>query len=306
MYYFTIRDIENLLRIKAHTLRIWEQRYPLFVSKRKESQHRIYDNDDLKQLLQIAFLYHNGWKISRIARLTHEQRVEEVRKTEISNETYKTFILQLTEAAIDFNEPAFVQLLNSLISKIGFEECVINVCYPYLQRTGLLWLTNKIIPAQEHFSSYIIQNKIISETEKFPLIKEDAELILFCPKEEFHELPLLFLNYLFRKNGWSVIYLGSNVSKEVLKPLVTKGSVRYLFFHLITNLTGWDADFYFEDLCRTFPDKTIVATGTMVHQLQRTFTNVRLLKSDKEIYEFLKEKQMFQKPHSKVPPRTVN
>lgn len=291
MYYFTIRDIEHLSGIKAHTLRIWEQRYPVFVSKRKESLHRIYDNEDLKQLLQIAFLYHNGWKISRIAQLNAAERAEKVRNTEISNATYKTFILQLTEAAIDFNEFAFVHLLNELIQRIGFERCIIDVCYPYLQRVGLLWITNNIIPAQEHFSSYIIQNKIITETEKIPLSTNDAEMILFSPKGEFHELPLLFLNYLLRKNGWSTIYLGANVSKEVLKAFTDKDKLRYLFFHLITNFTGWDANDYFEDLSRSFAGKTIIASGNVTQQVQRNFTNVKLLRSDKEIYAFIERRE---------------
>lgn len=290
MQYFTIKDIENLSGIKAHTLRIWEQRYNFFVPKRKGSLHRIYDNEDLKQLLQVAFLYHNGWKISRIAQLSPAQINQEIAATEISNQTYKTFILQLVSAALDFNEGAFVRLLDDLDAKIGFEKCITEVCYPYLNRVGLLWVTSNIIPAQEHFSSYIIQNRIIAATEKLKTVATEADLVLFSPQGEFHELPLLFLNYLLKKHGWGVIYLGSNVTKEVLKPFTTNKRVRYLFFHLITNFTGWDPDLYFEDLCRSFADKTIIATGTVTHQIQRSFTNVKLLKSDKEIYHFIEHR----------------
>lgn len=292
MQYFTIKDIENLSGIKAHTLRIWEQRYNLFIPKRKGSLHRIYDNEDLKRLLQIAFLYHNGWKISKIAELSSDEIIELVRKTEISSDTYRNFILQLLEAAIDFNEAWFVQLLDELSQKIGFDKCIKEVCYPYLQRVGLLWVTSNIIPAQEHFSSYIIQNKIIAETEKVSMLTEEAEVVLFSPKGEFHELPLLFINYLLKKNGWSVVYLGSNVTKEVLQPFTTNKSVKYLFFHLITNFTGWEPDMYFEDLCRNFRDKTIIATGSVVHQMQRSFTNMKLLRSDKEIYQFIENKSV--------------
>lgn len=287
MQYFTIKDIENLSGIKAHTWRIWEQRYNLFIPKRKESLRRIYDIDDLKKLLQIAFLYHNGWKISNIAELSAGEIVEQVRKTEISNQTYENFILQLIVAAVDFNEADFVQLLDDLTGKIGFEKCIKEVCYPYLQRVGLLWVTRSIIPAQEQFSSYIIQNKIIAETEKISVPSNGAQVVLFSPHGEFHELPLLFLNYLLKKNGWSVIYLGSNVTREVLKAFTVNKKVGYLFFHLVTNFTGWDADTYFEELCRSFHDKTIIAAGTVVHQMQRSFTNMKLLKSDKEIYTFI-------------------
>lgn len=287
MEYFTIKDIENLSGIKAHTLRIWEQRYNLFVPKRKDSQHRIYDNDDLKQLLRISFLYHNGWKISKIAGLSSAQIVEEVRKSEINSKTYKTFIIQLIEAAVDFDEISFVEILNQLTAKVGFEKCITDICYPYLNRIGMLWVTNNIIPAQEHFSSYIIQNRIIAETDKLSINNEAPTLLLFSPKGEFHELPLLFIFYLLRKNGWSVVYLGSNITKEVIKQFTENSEMKYLFLHLITNFTGWDADVYFEDLCKSFPNKQIIASGAAVHQVQRNFVNLKLLKSDKEIYEFI-------------------
>ena len=287
MEYFTIKDIENLSGIKAHTLRIWEQRYSLFVPKRKDSQHRIYDNDDLKQLLRISFLYHNGWKISKIAGLSSAQIVEEVRKSEINSKTYKTFIIQLIEAAVDFDEISFVEILNQLTAKVGFEKCITDICYPYLNRIGMLWVTNNIIPAQEHFSSYIIQNRIIAKTDKLSINNEAPTLLLFSPKGEFHELPLLFIFYLLRKNGWSVVYLGSNITKEVIKQFTENDEMKYLFLHLITNFTGWDADVYFEDLCKSFPNKQIIASGAAVHQVQRNFVNLKLLKSDKEIYEFI-------------------
>src|SRR4051812_33881111 len=118
MQTFTIRDIENLTGIKAHTLRIWEQRYSFFTPKRKDSQHRIYDNEDLKQLLRIAFLYHNGWKVSRIATLSPEQVAGIVRESAIGNENHALFISQLMEAAIDFDEYSFITILNSLFEKI--------------------------------------------------------------------------------------------------------------------------------------------------------------------------------------------
>jgi MerR family transcriptional regulator, light-induced transcriptional regulator len=288
MHSFTIRDIENLTGIKAHTWRIWEQRYPVFQAKRKESAHRFYDNEDLKQLLRIAFLYHKGWKISKIAQLNTQAILEEVTKTEPGESSYKLYALKFIEAAVDFNEKAFNALLEELIEMIGFEKCITDVCYPYLQRVGLLWVTNRVIPAQEHFSSYIIQNKIIAETEKLNKPPQTPEVLLFSPQGEFHELPLLFLNYLLRKNDWGVVYLGSNAKFDFLQQFTGNKNLRYLFLHQITNFTHYDADDYFEILIKTFPGKKIVATGTIVTKVQRTFTNLTLLKSDQEIIDFIK------------------
>jgi DNA-binding transcriptional MerR regulator len=287
MQSFTIRDIENLTGIKAHTWRIWEQRYPLFQPKRKESAHRIYDNEDLKQLLRIAFLYHNGWKISKIAKLSAQSILEEVNKAELDKTRFELYLLQLIEAAIDFNEEVFNQLLEEVIEKIGFERSITEVCYPYLQRIGLLWVTNRVIPAQEHFSSYIIQNKVIAATEKLNKPPQPPELLLFSPQGEFHELPLLFLNYLLRKNGWGILYLGSNVNLSVLQQFTSHENLQYIFLHQITNFTHYNADDYFELLYRNFPNKKIIATGSIVQEVQRTFTNLTLLKSDKEIMDFI-------------------
>src|SRR6478672_2371938 len=175
MQQFTIRDIENLTGIKAHTLRIWEQRYQFFKPQRKESQHRFYDNEDLKALLRISFLYHSGWKVSRIASLSAEAILKEVRETKVADAFTSQFVSRLIEAALDFDAIAFSLVLDEVEARIGFEKTIVELCYPYLQKIGLLWSTNRVIPAQEHFSSYLIQNRIIAAIEKLPVIKKAPE-----------------------------------------------------------------------------------------------------------------------------------
>lgn len=292
MQNFSIRQIEILTGIKSHTLRIWEQRYNFFKAPRKESNLRFYTNEDLKKLLSISYLYHNGWKVSKIASLSETDIAEEVGKISIEKENYQTAVHHLLKAAIDFNEASFVAMLNKLSEKIGFEKLVVDVCYPYLMRVGLLWDTNKIIPAQEHFASYIIQNRIVSETEKLaPSQDGDPEIILYCPEKEYHELPLLFINYLLRKHGWRVLYLGINITLEDLKEAVQIGGIQYLYLHLITNFTGIFIDDYFELLRKTFPDKMILASGKGIEQSQRNFVGLHLLRRDEEIYRFIEKRQ---------------
>ena len=289
MQSFTIRNIELLTGIKAHTLRIWEQRYSFFKAARKESKQRFYSNEDLKKLLCISFLYHNGWKVSKIAALPDHAIAEEVEQTEPENTNYRTYVQRLLSAAIDFNEAAFLEVLNGLIKRIGFEKTLVDVCYPYLQRVGLLWDTNSVIPAQEHFSSYIIQNRLISETEKFsPSQNGPPEIVLFCPENAHHELPLLYLNYLLRKHDWKVLYLGKNIKLADLKEAARLPCIKYLYLHIITNFTGFSLDDYFETLRKTFPDKIIIASGKGVEQSQRSFVQLRLLKRDDQIHQFVK------------------
>jgi MerR family transcriptional regulator, light-induced transcriptional regulator len=293
MQNFSIRQIEILTGIKSHTLRIWELRYDFFKAPRKESNLRFYTNEDLKKLLCISFLYHNGWKVSKIASLSEEEIVAEVEKIPIGNDNYPTVVQHLLKAAIDFNEAEFVSILNEVQAKTGFEKLVTDVCYPYLYRVGLLWDTNKVIPAQEHFSSYIIQNRVISETEKLSLTQSgEPELVLFCPENEFHELPLLYINYLLRKHGWRVLYLGANSKLEALKEAAQLPGIRYLYLHLITNFTGFSIDDYFEELRKTFPDKIILASGKSIEESQRNFVNVHLLRRDEAIYSFIENKPL--------------
>lgn len=292
MQNFSIRQIELLTGIKSHTLRIWEQRYDFFKARRRESNMRYYTNEDLKKLLCISFLYHNGWKVSKIAALTDQEIQEEADKTDLSLSNYDTATLHLLKAAIDFNEAAFAALLHELAERIGFEKMITGVCYRYMHRVGLLWDTNRIIPAQEHFSSYIIQNKIISETEKFSGSQNgDPEIVLFCPENEFHELPLVFINYLLRKNGWRVLYLGANASLQEVQEAASLKGIRYLYLHLITNFTGFSLDDYLETLRKSIPGKIILASGKGIEQNQRTFVHFHPLRRDDEIYRFIEKRQ---------------
>jgi DNA-binding transcriptional MerR regulator len=291
MQSFSIRSIELLTGIKAHTLRVWEARYNFFKAPRKESQQRFYTNEDLQKLLCISFLYHNGWKVSKIARLTDEEIREEVERVVLHENNYPSSLQKLLQASVDFNEASFRTVLNELIDVIGFERTVSEICYPFLQKIGMLWDTNRVIPAQEHFSTYIIQNRIISETEKFSETQNgQPEIILFCPENEHHELPLLYLNYILRKNGWRVLYLGANVKTEDLQEAARLPGIRYLYLHLITNFTGFLVDDYFEVLHKLHPDKLIFASGKSVEQSQRSFVRIELLKRDEDIHRFARSK----------------
>jgi len=293
MQIFSIRDIENLTGVKAHTLRIWEQRYKFFQPKRKESQHRFYDNEDLKKLLRVSYLYHNGWKISKIAAMPDPVIEETIANATVAEGENRQFVALMIEAAVDFDEARIIGLLNEIIEKIGFELCITEVCYPYLQKIGLLWSTNNVMPAQEHFSSYIIQNRVIVETDKLPLLDKTPEIMLICPQGEYHELPLLFINYLLKKRGRATIYLGSNIQKSEIQDVAKLTGVSYLYIHLITNFTGLYADDYLEDVCKGLPDKTILVSGEGIKHVQRSFVNLKLLKTDQAIREFIDGLQEF-------------
>lgn len=290
MYSFTIKDIENLCGIKAHTLRMWEQRYGLLKPRRKESNHRMYDNEDLKKLLRISMLYQQGWKISRIAQLAPAALQDEVRNLNPAADNYYYYITQLIEKAIAFDKEGFIEELERVAGAIGFENAVVQVCYPMMKRLGQLWITERLIPAQEHFCSYIIQHKIIAETDKLPPPEREApEILLFSPHGDYHDLALYFINYLLRKCGWTTLFLGTDVTTDLLKQFAPNENITHLFLHVTVNFTGFGLDDYFETLCKTFRTKKIIASGLAVFSVQRSFTNLTLLKSDEAIHQFVKK-----------------
>ena len=287
MHHFSIKDVENLSGIKAHTIRIWEQRYGLCSCKRKESQHRYYDNDGLKHILRIAYLYHNGYKISKIADLAPEQIIQLASK-KIGNNEFDVFINQLVEASVDYDQQQFDKVLNITLSMMGLEKWIEQIVYPFMHKIGLLWMTDHVLPAQEHFSSHIIQKKIIVATDKLPANasgKKDR-FLLFTPEKEEHEIPLLIANYLLKKQGFKTIMFGKNVSLTSLQYYCKHHTVSHLYFHLITNFTDCETQGYLLKLAKLFPDKKIIAAGPLMKKLSIDLPhNVALIHSLKEVMD---------------------
>lgn len=290
---FTIRDIENLCGIKAHTLRIWEQRYQFLCPKRKASNHRIYDSNDLKCLLRISFLYHNGHKISSLAHLDEKELCRLTLALTRDSDATEIFIVQLTEASIDFDQEMFDNVLHKVILHMGFEKTITQVVYPFLEKIGLLWLTGNVIPAQEHFASALITKKIHVAIDRLdhPLSAPQPAraILLFTPKGEFHEIPLLYMHYLMKKNGTPTIYFGKDVETDTLEQYCRQKQVTHLYFHLVTHLLRCQPGEYIQQLSRQFPDKHIVISGWLGTAIRHVPANVRILKSLQEMQAFAEE-----------------
>lgn len=290
MHHFSIRDVENLSGIKAHTLRIWEQRHGLCVCKRKESLHRYYDNDDLKHILRIAYLYHNGYKVSRIARMNKEEIVVLASK-KIGDNQYDIYVNQLVESSMDYDQQRFEKVLDNTLVMMGLEKCILQVVYPFMEKIGLLWMTDHVLPAQEHFCSHLVQNKIIAAIERLnfqPKFKS-CRFLLFAPEGEEHELPLLLAQYLLKKQGVKTIFFGRNASIQSLKYYCEHQPVSHLYFHLITNFTNCEAAGYIAKLSGQFPGKKIIAAGPVMKTIESSMPgNVAILHSLKEMPDFIR------------------
>lgn len=290
MNHFTIKDIENLSGIKAHTLRIWEQRYQLFIPKRKESKHRYYDNEDLKHILRISQLYHNGVKISKIAQLPASSIRSMAMEQPLGKQNTDAYIHRLIEASIDFDENRFEALFEQSLKQFGLEVTIIDVMYGFLERIGLLWLTDHIIPAQEHFASNIIKRKIISALDalKTKPSPSSQTYVIFAPEGEQHEIPLLLNHYLMKASGKKCVYMGVDVPFDDLETYVKLKSPKYLFFHAITNLYEEPIHELLKHLKKKFNQQEIIMSGPLTKEVTEMVPGVTLLKSMKEMLEFVK------------------
>ncbi|PSL46666.1 B12 binding protein [Chitinophaga niastensis] len=276
---FTIKDIENFTGIKAHTIRIWEQRYPLFQPKRKDTNHRIYDNDDLKALLRIAYLYHHGTKISRIAALSTAEQNKLSLEIAGDSDTYLMQVNELIAATLDYDQPRFESIFLNLVLHAGFEKCITQVIYPYLEKIGVLWLTGNVNTAQEHFSSNIIRTKILVAIDGLPMnYQADDHFLLFLPEGEFHEIPLLYVQYLLKKHGKWVTSFGPNVPVSDLAPFVTAKKITHIYTHMLTNLTRKALNSFVTDLSLQYPHVKILLSGPHISPFSHPLPeNVQLL-----------------------------
>jgi DNA-binding transcriptional MerR regulator/DNA-directed RNA polymerase subunit L len=290
MNHFTIKDIENLSGIKAHTLRIWEQRYQLFVPKRKESKHRYYDNEDLKHILRISQLYHNGIKISKIAQLPASSIRSMAMEQYLGKQNADAYIHRLIEASIDFDEERFEELYEQALKQFGLEVTITDVMYAFLERIGLLWLTDHVIPAQEHFASNIIKRKIISALDalKTKPSPNSGTYVLFTPEGEQHEIPLLLNHYLMKASGKKCVYMGVDVPFDDIDIYVKLKNPKYLYFHAITHLYEQPMDDLLKQLKQKFSQQEIIMSGPLTKEVTLDIQGVTLLRSMTEMLEFAK------------------
>jgi len=286
MHHFSIRDIENLSGIKAHTLRMWEQRYDLCLCKRKESRHRYYDNEDLKYILRIARLYRHGYRISHIAAFSPEE-INQLAAQTFGTDEYEVLVNQLMEAGLSYNQVQFETALRSSVQSMGLEKSVERVIYPFFDKIGVLWLTNHVIPAQEHFCSFLIQKLIITAIDGLPRATNSKTLfLLFTPAKEMHDLPLLFTQYLLKRQGIKSVMLGRDCTTDLVQYSCAHLPVTHLYFHLITNFAPCRAEKYIGDLSAQFPGLQVVASGRALKDVEHPPANVHIIRSLQEMINF--------------------
>ena len=239
---FSISDIEGLIGIKAHTIRAWETRYNLVPPKRTATNIRFYEEEDLKMLLNIVALNENGYKISKIAKMSHSQISNLVMqlKTDWKNDSVQ--ILHLSNSTISYDENQFNEVLSGCVADMGLVDTMDLVLYPFMKKVGMLWQTGTIDPSHEHFASNLIRERIIVEIDKLniPLKKEPKRFVLFLPEAEMHETGLLFTRYLLKKCGHEMLYLGPEIPYQDIRKVVESYKPHYAFITLTSLNLGKD------------------------------------------------------------------
>ncbi|MFN5253646.1 MAG: MerR family transcriptional regulator, partial [Chitinophagaceae bacterium] len=230
---YTIKDLEKISGIKAHTIRIWEQRYQFLQPQRTETNIRTYSSDELKTILNVSLLNKYGFKISHIDKMSAEQMEDKILSLNQIDAQKERVVNALIKEMVSLNMANFERQMDTYIGQKGIEKTIIEIIFPFMERVGILWITNHINPAQEHLATNVIRQKIILGIEKLPpVLNYSKRIVLFMPEGEYHEIGLLYVHFLLKQRGFYIDYLGANVPMIDLRYLSEFHKVDYLYCHL--------------------------------------------------------------------------
>jgi len=289
---FTIKDLENISGIKAHTIRIWEKRHRLLSPTRTNTNIRRYSLASLQKLLNITLLYNNGSKISKIASLDKDEISTMVREIALKSNSEQVAINALKLSMVNFDTSLFDVTYEEILLQNDFEFVYINVFMPLMSELGILWQTNAISPSHEHFITNLIKQKIHIQTEflqKDSISQQNSKLfVLFLPEDEIHDLGLLFLNYFILKNGYKTIFLGQSLQTESLETLINLTNDICFVTYLTIEPNKDDINYYIKDfndrLLKIKSSNLVILGPQQVHiNTSKLSKNIKLFKS---IYAF--------------------
>jgi DNA-binding transcriptional MerR regulator len=262
---FSISQLAQFSGIKAHTIRMWEQRYNALSPQRSEGNTRYYDNSQLMRLLNIVSLMDEGYKVSELCRLSDSelaQRLKEVEDHNAPQNPEEYYISQLVAAGMNYDEWHFEKVFSHCVLRMGMKQAYLKVLYPMISRMGLMWAQTEFLPGHEHFISNIIRQKFFTALDALPPIMEEGKnWLLFLPENEFHELGLLHAHYLIRATGRKSFYLGANMPLESLASSVKQIQPDNLLLFMVHNETLEKAQAYLDHLSDLFPQQNIHVSG---------------------------------------------
>ncbi|MEC8274148.1 MAG: MerR family transcriptional regulator [Bacteroidota bacterium] len=254
---YSIDQFSQITGITKFVLRTWENRYGFLKAQRTDTKIRFYTDELLVRALNSNYLLENGYKISVISKLSHDEissKVDEIKNGAEDNSIESYYIVKLIESALDFDSNLFNSTYDKGVQELGILEFYKSVLLVTFSKIGIFWLTNRIAPSQEHFLSELVKQKIgaAADSVSYDDTKKDTWL-LFLPENEFHEIGLLFAKFLLIKNGFEVVYLGSNVPYGSLLELAEKKHIDNVLFFSVSNTSKSNLDFTINYLNKSFP-----------------------------------------------------
>ena len=267
---YTIRDLEKLSGIKAHTIRIWEKRYGIINPDRSDTNRRKYTDSDLRKLINISILNRSGFKISKIASMSFPEIEDKVSFISKDVNQSDTQIETLLISMFNFDETSFSEQINRSIISLGFENTFNRIVFPFLKRVGVLWVTGTITPAQEHFISNLIRQKIISNIDALVYKKreDNKKVLFFLPENELHEIGLLFFTYIARKKGHEILYLGPQTPLMSVVETIQKWPADIIVTGTLSEFSGVQKDEYLKKLSELFSNQVVIISGTLALDIQ--------------------------------------
>lgn len=286
---FTIKDLENLSGIKAHTIRIWEQRYSFLKPRRTNTNIRYYSNDDLKTILNISILNKYGFKISHINKLSAADVQSRVAALNIGGAQQERVVNELIQMMVDLDTAGFEKVLEKQITTNGIEKTIIKIIFPFFERIGILWQTGHINPAQEHLTTNIIRQKLVVGIDQAkPLLKVNKSFLLFLPERQYHELGLLLVYYLLKKRGAEVSYIGANVPLKDAQFIAEAKKPDYIYIHLTSSSPAFNFSKFLLQLTEKLPGPKIIISGYPAATYKKPLPkNVEFKRSLPELVEFI-------------------
>jgi DNA-binding transcriptional MerR regulator len=271
---YSISDLEQLSGVKAHTIRIWEQRYNLLTPSRTTTNIRTYGEADLRRLLNVAALCARGQRISQVVRLSEEEC--QAAALSLCNEVQPADFARLNAmlgATLDLDEPRLHRLFDEAIEQLGPEDALLRLGYPLLQRLAVSWKEGSLSVAQERLVAQLLRQELMASADALPLIplsQPDARRwLLFLPEGEWHELSLLFMNYALRARGQQVLYLGPNLALPDVIAAARTFQPTVLATVLTTVPARGQVSSYADELRKHCPEATLLLFGTLAVQAKQ-------------------------------------
>ncbi len=286
---FTIKDIENITGIKAHTIRVWDQRYNFLKPQRSDTNIRHYSNNELITVLNIALLNKNGFKISHIDKMSEADVKAKIFALTQAQAQQERTVNELIEHMIDLDVDKVEKILDNFISSKGIERTITQIIFPFLERIGILWLTNRINPAQEHLVTNIIRQKLILGIDgvKSP-IQTNKSVLLFLPEGEHHELGLLFIYYLLKSRGIRVYYIGANAPLKDVEYLTQYKPPTFIYSHLTAVAHNFNFERFLFNAGVQLKNFNVIISGLLTQNYKKKVpANISFKKSLNEVMEYI-------------------